>query len=99
MSAKTITVVAAFQARAGREAELKNALIGLVAPTRKEDGCINYDLHASPGDPAKFLFHENWTSQAHLDAHLQSAHIQALLPRVDELCAAFPEIKIWEQIA
>ena len=99
MSTKTITVVATFQARPGKEAELRKTLIGLVAPTRKEAGCINYDLHASPEDPAKFLFHENWTSRAHLDTHLQSAHIKALLPRVDELCVAFPEIKIWEQIA
>ncbi len=78
---------------------MKEALIGLVAPTHKEAGCLNYDLHASPEDPAKFLFHENWTSQAHLDAHLQSAHIKALLPRVDELAVAKPEIKIWEKIA
>ena len=99
MSAKDITVVATFQARPGKETELKNALIGLVAPTRKEAGCINYDLHALPEDPAKFLFHENWASKAALDAHLQSAHIKALLPRVDELCVAFPEIKIWEKIA
>jgi quinol monooxygenase YgiN len=99
MSAKTITVVAIFQARLGKETELKNALIGLVAPTRKEAGCLNYDLHASPEDPAKFLFHENWTSKAHLDAHLKSPHIAALLPRVDELCVGFPEIKIWERIA
>lgn len=99
MSAKAITVVATFQARPGKELELKTALIGLVAPTRKEAGCINYDLHVAPEDPAKFLFHENWTSKAHLDAHLKSAHIAALLPRVDELCVAFPEIKIWQQIA
>ena len=99
MSTKTVTVVATFQARPGKEAELKNALTGLVAPTRQEAGCLNYDLHASPEDPAKFLFHENWTSQTHLDAHLQSAQIKALLPRVDELCTAFPEIKIWEKIA
>ena len=96
---KTITVVATFEARTGKEAGLKNALTGLVAPTRREAGCLNYDLHQSPDDPKKFLFHENWTSQAHLDAHLQSAHIKALLPRVDELCVAFPEIKIWERIA
>ena len=96
---KTVTVVATFQARQGKEADLKNALMGLVAPTRKEAGCINYDLHASPEDPTKFLFHENWTSKAHLDAHLKSPHIAALLPRVDELCVAFPEIKIWERIA
>ncbi len=99
MSAKNVTVVATFRARPGKETELKQALIGLVAPTRKEAGCINYDLHASPEDPAKFLFHENWTSKAHLDAHLANAHIQALLPRVGELCVAMPEIKIWEQIA
>ena len=98
MSAKIITVVATFQARPGKETELKNALIGLVAPTRNEAGCLNYDLHASPEDPAKFLFHENWTSKAHLDAHLANTHIQALLPRVSELCIALPEIKIWERI-
>lgn len=96
---KTITVAATFQARPGKESELRNALIGLVAPTRLEAGCINYDLHISPEDPAKFLFHENWTSKAHLDAHLQSSHVAALLPRVDELCVAFPDIKIWERIA
>jgi len=99
MSAKAVTVVATFQARPGKETELKNALIGLVAPTRKEAGCLNYDLHISPDDPTKFLFHENWTSQAHLDAHLKSPHIATLLPRVDELCVAFPEITIWERIA
>ena len=95
---KTITVVATFQARAGKEAELKAALLGLLAPTRKEAGCLNYDLHQLPEDLARFLFHENWTSRELLDAHLKSAHIAALLPRVEELCTAFPEIKIWERI-
>jgi quinol monooxygenase YgiN len=99
MNKKNITVVATFQAKPGKEAELKKVLIGLVAPTRKEAGCINYDLHALPEDPAKFLFHENWTSQAHLDTHLQSPHLKALLPRVDELCVASPGIKIWEKIS
>jgi quinol monooxygenase YgiN len=99
MSAITITVVAMFQARPGKEAELKSALTSLVAPTRHEAGCINYDLHVSPEDPAKFLFHENWASRAHLDAHLQSAHLKALLPRVGELCVGSPEITIWEKIA
>ena len=95
---KTLTVTATFQARPGKETELRAALIGLLAPTRKEAGCINYDLHAASDGAGKFLFHENWTSQAALDVHLKSPHIQALLPRVDELCVAFPEIKTWEKI-
>jgi len=96
---KTVTVVATFQAKPGQEAELKKTLLSLVAPTRQESGCINYDLHQSPEDPAKFLFHENWASKAQLDAHLANAQIQALLPRVDELCTGFPDIAIWEKIA
>ena len=96
---KTLTVVARFEARPGKEAELRAALIGLVVPTRKESGCINYDLHISTESPAKFLFHENWTSKAALDAHLLTAHIQALLPRVGELCMETPSITTWDQIA
>ena len=98
MSKTSLTVIATFQAHPGKEAELRAALIGLLAPTRKEAGCLNYDVHQSVDDPAKFLFHENWTSQAHLDAHLQSAHVQALLPRVDELCTGFPQITLWERM-
>ena len=96
---KTVTVVATFESRPGKENELRNALIGLVAPTRQENGCINYDLHASSENPRRFLFHENWTTKMALEAHLQTPHIQALLPRVDELCSAPPEIVIWDRIA
>ena len=98
MNVNTITVVAAFEARPGKEAELKQALLGLLAPTRQEAGCINYDLHESSENPAKFLFHENWADQKSLDAHLKSPHVTALLPRVDELCVAFPDIKTWTRI-
>ena len=92
------TVIAMFQARPGKERELREVLIGLLAPTRKEAGCLNYNLHVSSQDPEKFLFHENWTSKAALDAHLQSPHIQDLLPRVDGLCIGFPQITTWNQI-
>jgi quinol monooxygenase YgiN len=95
---KTVTVIATFQARPGKETELRTVLLGLLAPTRKESGCVNYDLHQSSESTGRFLFHENWSSKAHLDAHLQSPQIQALLPRVDELCLAFPEITTWENI-
>ena len=99
MSAKTVTVVATFHAKPGQEAELKKALIALVAPTRQEKGCLNYDLHVSAEDPTKFLFHENWTSKADLDAHLKNTHIQVLLPRLDALCVGMPEIVLWDKIA
>ena len=98
MNTKTLTVLAQVKAKPGKEAEVRKALLSLVAPSRKDAGCVNYDLHQATDNPAMFLFHENWTSKEALDAHLKSSHVAALLPRVDELCMAFPEIKIWEQI-
>ncbi|HTJ00695.1 MAG TPA: putative quinol monooxygenase [Dongiaceae bacterium] len=98
MNAKYVTVVALFQAKPGREAELKTALTGLLVPTRKEEGCVNYDLHFSPEDSTRFMFHENWTTRAALDKHAKSAHLQALLPQVGDLCAIAPDIQIWEKL-
>ncbi len=95
---KTVTVIATFEARPGKEAELRNLLTSLITPTRQEPGCLNYDLHVAPEKPTQFLFHENWTTREALDTHLQSAHLQTVLPRVTELCVAPPAIQLWERI-
>jgi quinol monooxygenase YgiN len=97
MNTKPVTLVVTFQARPGKESELREILAGLLAPTRKESGCINYDLHVAADNPAKFLFYENWTTRAHLDAHGETAHIQNLRARMDELCAEPPQLVFWEQ--
>jgi quinol monooxygenase YgiN len=96
---KHVTVVATFQARSGKEAALREALIGLLEPTRKEPGCISYDMHSSPDDPAKFLFYETWQSKDALDAHMRTPHFQKLVPRVEDLCVAFPQITLWEKVS
>ena len=40
-----LTVVATLKAKSGSEKKLGDMLKTLVAPTRKEKGCINYDMH------------------------------------------------------
>jgi quinol monooxygenase YgiN len=77
MNTTLLTVVAEIFAQPGKEDEVRQHLIGFVEPTRKEEGCLQYDLHVSNDDPAHFVFYETWTSEAHLDKHSQSPHIQA----------------------
>jgi quinol monooxygenase YgiN len=72
-----LTVIARMRAKPGREAEVEAELRKLIEPTRKEKGCINYDLHRSQVEPAVFMFYENWTSRELLDKHLNSPHINA----------------------
>jgi quinol monooxygenase YgiN len=93
-----VTVIARSRAKAGMEKQLRQALQSVLAPTRAEAGCINYDLHESVDDPRSFLFHENWTSAGHLDAHLKSAHIRALFESLRDLVET-REITVWKAIA
>ena len=97
MNPKPLTLTVAFQARPGKEMELRKTLTAMLAPTRIEAGCINYDLHVAPDDPSKFLFYENWTSKEHHAAHDQTPHVQNLRARINKL--AFPPVKaVWEKI-
>jgi quinol monooxygenase YgiN len=87
MSDERLTLVVLFRARSGQEAALGEALLGLLAPTRREAGCLVYDLHRSIEDPAVYFFHEIWESPAHLRAHDGTDHVRALLEDLPELVA------------
>ena len=98
MNANSLTVVAQIKAKPGKETQVRQELLSLVAPSRKDAGCLNYDLHQALDNPALFLFHENWTSKAHLDAHLQKPDLQAVLARLGQLVAEPPQITLWENL-
>jgi gluconolactonase len=61
----------------GHEEDLKAHLLSLAAPTHAEPGAIRYDLYQSPSQPAEFLRHEVWASEAALEAHKKSPPLMA----------------------
>jgi quinol monooxygenase YgiN len=89
-----IHVIATFLAAPGREDELESALRTLIEPTRREAGCLRYDLLRSFPDvtPVEFVFVEEWASVEELDAHGKMPHLQALGPVVKELLGAAPHV-------
>ncbi len=99
MNSKPVTVVAIIKATPGNESALKQALLALIPPTRQEAGCLNYDLHVDTENPARFIFHENWSSKAQLDTHLNSPHLDAFEAAAGPLLAEAPQIFVLEKIA
>ena len=49
-------------------------LRALIAPTRKEEGCLCYELHRSAEGPAAYLLHEIWETREHHTAHTRTDH-------------------------
>ncbi|MDE2058727.1 MAG: antibiotic biosynthesis monooxygenase [candidate division NC10 bacterium] len=88
-----VRVVARVVARHGKVEELRTLLQGLVEPTRREPGCVTYELLQNKTDPTDFTFVEEWRSEGDLDAHLQSPHLQRARVKLPDLAAADPDIR------
>ncbi|HKH44834.1 MAG TPA: putative quinol monooxygenase [Thermoanaerobaculia bacterium] len=95
----TVHVIAMFVAAAGKEQELEQLLRTLVEPTRKEAGCIRYDLmRGIPGESGDFVFVEEWESAETLDAHSQSQHLREIGPKIGPILGAPANIARYRQI-
>ncbi len=94
-----VTVVAKLKAKEGLEEQVKSELLKLVDATRKERGCLNYDLHVSESDPGVFLFYENWVSKMALDNHFNSEHFLHLRSKASELFAEPSAIEIMKMVS
>ncbi len=72
-----ITAVTLIHGLPGKEADLKEHLLSLAAPTRAEAGCRQYDLFQSPTKAHEFMRLEVWESEQHLEAHKKTPHLRA----------------------
>jgi quinol monooxygenase YgiN len=93
-----LTVVARLRAKPGQETELRHQLQRLVTPTRAEAGCITYELSESKSEPGHFLFYEVWKSDADLEEHFQTSHMQAIGKLLPELLAEPMDLSKWGKL-
>ncbi len=84
-----LTVVAIVQAAPGQVERVKVELQKLVAITRSEAGCIQYDLHQDNADPARFLFFELWESRELWQVHINAPHLAAYRKATEGAIAEF----------
>jgi quinol monooxygenase YgiN len=97
LSKDALTLIVLLRAREGQETLLEAELRALVGPSRRELGCLRYDLHRSADTPSGFLLHEVWeTRDAHTE-HTQSPYFLRWNARKDSLLAG-RDATFWKQI-
>jgi quinol monooxygenase YgiN len=92
-----VTLIVLLRAREGQETILEAELRGMVAPTRKEEGCLRYDLHRSVDTPGALLLHEVWESREAHTGHTHSPHFLRWNARKDALLAS-RDATFWKQV-
>jgi quinol monooxygenase YgiN len=96
--ATTIHVIARVRSKEGKEEALKAVLTGLIAPSRREIACYQYDLLQSTTDRRDFCFVERWDNDAGLNEHAASVHVKRASEQIADLVEAPPEIQRFEQL-
>jgi quinol monooxygenase YgiN len=98
LARSVVTLTVTLHAREGQEALLEAELHALVAPTRREEGCIAYDLYRAAEIAGAFFLHEVWASREHHTRHTKTPHFLRWKARQDALLASREAI-FWIRVA
>jgi quinol monooxygenase YgiN len=77
-----VKVIAKATIKEDKVEGFKSSISELVAETRKEDGCLSYQLFQDVKDKKVLTFIEEWDSMEALERHMNSKHFQEALPKI-----------------
>lgn len=90
-------VMAQVEARPEAAAAVREVFDGLLAPSRAEPGCIDYQVFEDLTRPGRFVTVECWAEPAAFEAHMASAHVAAAFAAAQDLLAQPPHIAPWRR--
>jgi quinol monooxygenase YgiN len=82
---KRVAIFASFVPKLNQEHLVEETLRGMLEPTRREPGCITYDLYRAQS--GSFHLFEAYRDQAAVEAHRVTAHYKAYRARMADLLA------------
>jgi quinol monooxygenase YgiN len=93
MPENSLRVVARIKAPPDKVDEARAILLELIEPTRKEPGCITYELLQNKSDATDFTFVEEWENESALDSHAVSNHIKDVTIKLRGVINKTPDIR------
>jgi quinol monooxygenase YgiN len=99
MSDEKIVLIARLKVKDDAVDEAKRLALGLVADSRGEEGCVNYDIHQAIDDQTVFVWHETWRNKAALDEHFEKPYFKNFFARASELAAEPPQVNLTKMIS
>ena len=92
-----LTNMAHFTAKPGRSTDLGKELLQLVTPSRREAGCLRYEIHQSNDVSDVWMVLEDWRYESDFDLHMGTGYVQAFMAKLPDLCSEDVEICGYQQ--
>jgi quinol monooxygenase YgiN len=94
--AAVIVVTSTFKSVLGKRARVLDLARPCIEATRKEKGCMRYELFISSEDDVTMQFIEEWTDLDSLRIHLKSSHLLAFKEQRKDFVEEGGVLKIFE---
>ena len=88
----SLRVIARAHAKLHHVAQVREILTALVDVTRREPGCLSYELLQNHADKTEFVVVERWASAAAEQAHFMTPHLLTALQQLSGLLTSEPQI-------
>ena len=98
MTTRQLTVTGFMTIQPGTEQSLLPQIDALVAKTRAEPGCINYDFLQHRTEPHRFVFYENFKDQEAFDYHFAQPYTKDWIALAEAHGARF-DIQFWTMLS
>ena len=99
MENEKIVLVARLKVKNEMIDEAKQAALAIVADSRAEEGCVNYDIHQAIDDPTVFIWHETWKNKAAIDEHFETDFFKDFSAKVEKFAAEPAQITLTKMIS
>lgn len=86
-----VLVIARAQVRPDSRERFLAAAQFCIEATRREHGCLAYDMHENVSQPGHFVLVESWEQREHVDTHMRQPHLLAFL-KVAGACVTVPAV-------
>lgn len=93
-----IKVIAKMSIKEDKVEGLINSILGSVEETRKEAGCMEYNLFQDVNIRNEFTFVEEWDSPEALKSHMNSKHFQEMISKLTEIMNKEMEVSVCTQV-
>jgi quinol monooxygenase YgiN len=93
--AKPFALLVPIKAKAGKGKELEAAIAPCITATKKEPGCLAYELNRDADDPTAYVMFEKFKSVAALEEHVKQEHVAKLFKALESLTDGEIKAKVY----
>jgi quinol monooxygenase YgiN len=86
------TVIVPFKIKKSEVKKFLAVAKPVIAATRKEKGCVRYELYQDLDNPSNFTFYERWRSPEALKKHMEEPHTKKILQALEKFGEGEPRI-------